>query len=390
MPERHILIQRARIFGVDAIHADGWLLAEDGRIRMMGSGAPPPMPDTPAVERLDAGGMRLVPGFIDLHAHGAVGHEVMDASPDGIRAMARFFASHGVTGFLATTWTATRADIDRVLACVAPLVGVETGGAAVLGVHLEGPYINSQRAGAQDAHLIRRADRQEALAWLDSGIVRLVAVAPEYEQNLWLVDECVRRGIAVSAGHTAATFEQMQAAVEHGVRQATHCFNAMSPFGHREPGAVGAALYFDQIRCELIADNIHVAPPAQRILVRAKGTDGVILITDSLRGAGLPDGEYNIGGRTIRIQGGAARLPDGTLAGSVLTMERALQNVMRSCDLPLEAALPMSALNAARAIGLEARKGSLEPGKDADLTLLDEDGQVRLTCVAGKIVYNAL
>jgi N-acetylglucosamine-6-phosphate deacetylase len=254
-------------------------------------------------------------------------------------------------------------------------------------VHLEGPYLNPDRCGAQDVRLIRRADREEALEFLDSGVIRLLALAPEYEENLWLIDECVKRGITVSAAHTAASYEQMQTAAAHGVTQATHTFNAMTGLNHRQPGTVGAALTLPQISCELIADNIHVHPAVQKILLDVKSPSGVILITDAIRAAGLPEGEYMLDERSVSIQDGAVRLADGTLAGSILTMERALQNLCSATGRSLVELWVTSSLNAARAIGISSRKGSLEVGKDADLVLLDDSFQVHLTVVQGEIAY---
>lgn len=382
-----ILIENAHVFTAVNDWNPGWLMTEGKHIRLMGAGKPPEFADGQVTRRIDAGGKTLLPGFIDLHVHGAMGYEAMDASVEGMRAMAQFYACHGVTGFLPSTWTAGGDEIRAVLDMLPGAMGTVLGGAAVLGVHLEGPYLNPVRCGAQDAELIRRAECSEALGFLDSGLVRLIAVAPEFEENLWLIDECVRRGVTVSMGHTAANYAQVQTAVAHGLKHATHCYNAMTGLGHRELGTLGAAMTMPQITCELIADNIHVHPGAQQILVRAKGVEGVVLVTDAVRGVGLPDGEYPIDRRTITIRNGGAYLPDGTLAGSTLTMERALRNVLAATGVPLKEGWRMSSLNAAREIGISAAKGSLEVGKDADLTLLDADFGVRLTMVEGAVVY---
>jgi N-acetylglucosamine-6-phosphate deacetylase len=355
----------------------------------LGQGAAPAFAAQPAVRRLDAAGRALLPGFIDLHVHGALGHEAMDASAAGLRAMACFYARHGVTGFLPTTWTASREAILRALECVALLLGPVAGGATILGAYVEGPYLNPARCGAQDARHIRRATPDEAQQFFGTGVVRLLALAPEFDENLALVDECVRRGIAVSAAHTDATFEQIQAAVARGLRHATHTFNAMRPFGHREPGAAGAVLAHPAVRCELIADNVHVHPAAIKVLAEVKGPAGLILVTDAVRAAGLPEGEHQLDNRPITVRDGAVRLPDGTLAGSVLTMERALATLRAATGWPLSKAWPASSLNAARAIGLAASKGSIEVGKDADLVLLDAAGEVALTVAGGEIVYAA-
>jgi N-acetylglucosamine-6-phosphate deacetylase len=389
MAEGHprLLFRGARLYGPVDEWQPGWLLTEGRQIRWLGPGEPPEFPEGFLTRQVDASGLSLLPGFIDLHVHGAVGWEVMDGAAEGIREMARFYAKHGVTAFLPTTWTASDAAAGAALEAAASVIGPALGGAAVLGVHMEGPYLNPSKTGAQDSTLIRRAERQEALEYLDTGLVRLITLAPEYPENLWLIEECTRRGIAVSAGHTTAGLAELKAAVERGLRHVTHCFNAMNGLGHRDLGTVGAAMALPELNVELIADNIHVHPEAQKILVQVKGPERVILVTDAIRGTGMPDGEYQIDHRTITIKGGEVRLPDGTLAGSVLTMERALSNVAAATGRPLRECWTMSSLNAAREIGVSASKGSLEAGKDADLVLLDAGFEVAMTVAAGEIVY---
>ena len=382
-----LLIHHARLFTPHLPGRTGWLLVEGGQIRSIGFGRAPDLKGVSSLQHVDAQGDMLLPGFIDLHVHGAMGHELMDASPTGLEAMARYYASHGVTGFLATTWTASREAILKALELAVEMRGPIRDGATLLGVHLEGPYLHPDRCGAQEVNHIRRADREEALQFLDTGVIRLVALAPEFEENHWLIDECVKRGITVSAAHTTATYEQMQLAVARGVSHVTHTYNAMQPLGHREPGTVGAALTLPQLSCELIADNVHVHPAIQKILVDSKTPAGVILITDSIRPAGLPPGDYMLDDRPVNNRTGAVRLPDGTLAGSILTMERALQNVCASTGRSLTEMWPTSSLNAARAIGLSSCKGSIEVGKDADLVLLDDSFKVHLTIAQGEIVF---
>jgi N-acetylglucosamine-6-phosphate deacetylase len=298
LPKR-LLIHNARLFTPDHAGLIGWLLVEDGLIRAIGFGNTPDFYHETSLQLLDAKGDNLLPGFIDLHVHGAIGHEVMDASVSGLEEMARFYASHGVTSFLATTWTASRSSIMNALQLVEEMQGPIQDGATLLGAHLEGPYLNPARCGAQDINFIRRAEREEALEFLETGVIRLLALAPEFDENLWLIEECVRRGITVSAAHTAANYEQMQRAVEHGITHLTHSYNAMQGLGHRELGTIGAAMALPQIQCELIADNIHVHPAAQKILVDVKGTSGVILITDAIRAAGLPEGDYILDERSV-------------------------------------------------------------------------------------------
>jgi N-acetylglucosamine-6-phosphate deacetylase len=382
-----LLITNAEMITPTAHWKRGWLLCQDGRIDRMSDG------DAPAfdgIESFNAKGLILLPGFIDVHVHGGAGHEVMDAQPETLAHLAKFYAKHGCTSFLATTWTDTRERICTALTNIATHIGSQSNGATVLGAHLEGPYLNPEKCGAQNIEYIRRAARDEALEFLDTGVIRLLALAPEYAENHWLITECLRRGITVSAAHTAASYEQVRAAVRMGLKQTTHTFNAMTGLHHRDPGTLGAALTTSEIRCELIADNIHVHPGAMDVLYRAKGAEGVILITDAVRGTGMPDGEYPIDDRVTIVRDGAVRLKDGTLAGSTLTMEKALSNFMQATGRPLSELWRTSSLNAARAISVSARKGSIEVGKDADLVLVDSDINVQLTIVEGRIAYQRI
>ncbi len=384
--ENSLLFQNAELLTPTRHIEQGWLLTNGDRIAALGSGDPP---DGLAAEVIDASGKTLLPGFIDVHVHGGAGAEAMDASPDALRTMAQFYAQHGVTAFLATTWTDTRARIQSALETIATSVGQMPNGATLIGAHVEGPYISEQRPGAQSPVNIRRADRQgdEALALLDLGVVKLMALAPEFPENHWLIRECIRRGITVSAAHTSATYADMQQAVELGVTQATHTCNAMIGLHHRKPGTLGAVLTLPELNAELIADNVHVHPAVIDVIYRCKGADHVILITDAIRGAGMPDGDYPIDDRVITITDGVARLPDGTLAGSTLTMDRALRNFAAATHESLSDIWQTSSLNAARAVGVSARKGSLEAGKDADLVLIDQNVNVFLTVAEGRIVY---
>jgi N-acetylglucosamine-6-phosphate deacetylase len=380
-----LLIYNARIITSTAVLENAWLLAHGGKIAAFGRGDSPVFDDA---EPFDAAGKTLLPGFIDIHVHGGNGFEAMDAKPETLRALAHFYAKHGVTGFLATTWTASAERIHAALKTIAELQGEQPEGASLLGAHLEGPYLNPARCGAQDVNLIRRANRDEASSFLDYNVIRLLALAPEYEENHWLISECVKRGITVSAAHTAATYVQMCAAVKLGLSQTTHTYNAMTGLHHREPGTLGAALALPELNCELIADNIHVHPAAMRILFAAKGANRVILITDAVRGAGLSEGtRYEQDGRPVLLRNGSICLPDGTLAGSALTMEHGVYNLMQATEQPLETIWPATSLNAARAIGLSHRTGSIEVGKDADLVLVDETVNIQLTIARGRVVY---
>lgn len=382
------LFCNAKIAGSQTRIDRGWCLIEDGRIHSLGSGEAPPSIIQKAGTNIDCHGSVLIPGFIDLHTHGAVGADFVFGKTDEIRDISLFFARHGVTSFLATTYAASQLEITAAIDTIRGAMGSEPG-ARILGIHLEGPWLNPLRAGAQTIDNIRIATPEEVQPYLDTGLIRLVAIAPEISENQWMIRACVERNITVAAGHTAATFVEMQAAMKMGLTQMTHCFNAMGSLHHREPGAVGAALSLPALSCELIADNIHVHPAVMEILVKAKTPQGVILITDSISAAGMPDGFYTLEGQPVTLTDGAARLADGTLAGSTLTMDAALRNLSSATRLPLEEIWMCSSLNAAQAIHLDDHKGRITPNFDADLVLLDSNLHVLLTVIEGRICFDA-
>jgi N-acetylglucosamine-6-phosphate deacetylase len=388
-----LLITGATVVADDGVWSPGWLAAAGGRIQALGPGEAPGgiRAEVSALGVVvDGLGGVLLPGFIDVHVHGGDGADAMDANADGLRRMARFHARHGVTSLLPTTWSAPPAALEAAVGAIGQAVGPVDGGATILGAHLEGPWINPARAGAQDPAGIRLPDAAEAQRLLDisPGTVRLLALAPEMPGADTVIGECVGRGVVVAAGHTEASWEQMQAAVRLGVRQVTHTFNAMAGLGHREPGTAGAALALPELRCELIADGHHVHAGAMVVLARAKGRDGVMLISDAVRAAGLPEGDVDLGGRTAQHCCGAVRLADGRLAGSVLTLDVALRNFAAATGWGWADLARATAGNAAAALGLST-KGRLAAGLDADVVLLADDGagEVLLTVVDGRVVY---
>jgi N-acetylglucosamine-6-phosphate deacetylase len=383
-----LLFTGARLVGTPAPVAGlGWLATSGGTISALGTGSPD---DAQRAGRtvVELRGRTLMPGFIDVHVHGAVGYETMDGDVEGLLAMARFFASRGVTSFLPSTWTASREATIAALRAVTEARSA-SGGARIVGAHMEGPYLSAARCGAQDPHEIRPVDRDEAAAFLDTGAVRLITVAPEAEGADDLLEECLRRGVTFSVGHSDATYEQVAAALAKGARHMTHTYNAMSPLHHRAPGAVGAALALAGFNAEVIADEVHVHPAAVHALVRARGADEVVLVTDAVRLTGTPDAVSEMQGRRIAVRDGAMRFDDGHLVGSVLTMDTALRNVLRITGRPLTELWPMVSRNPAAAAGIGERTGRLEVGLDADLVVLDEDLCVVRTVVGGRTVFEA-
>jgi N-acetylglucosamine-6-phosphate deacetylase len=348
-----------------------------------------PPSDLPKNRIIDVKGFFVAPGFIDIHVHGAVGFDTMDATGDAIFRMGDDFARHGVTTFLPTTVAASAEDIRAAINNVSATPRSSTG-AQHLGIHLEGPYVNNEFRGAQPPQHIRSADTNEYNAWFESNQVRLITVAPEVDGVSDLIRAGKKAGVEFAVGHTSATYEQVMTAVELGLRQATHTFNGMPGLNHRSPGAVGAVLSDDRIWAQVIVDGVHVHPAVVKLLIKAKGIDRTIMITDAIRATGMPNGDYALGDQMVHVKDGVARTDAGGLAGSTLTMDQALRNVMDFADLSLAEALPMLTRVPAASIGIDDHKGSIAPDFDADLVVLDSSYQVRMTMVSGKVVYQDL
>jgi N-acetylglucosamine-6-phosphate deacetylase len=325
----------------------------------------------------DFGDDYIAPGFIDLHVHGIAGVDTMDGSQESLGRMAERFAAHGVTSFLPTTMTGsldvTRRAVQEAQTYITAQTDQAPAGAQALGIHLEGPWISPQYKGAQNEQHILLPEEQTVHSILETarGAVKIVTLAPELpgaDQTIRLLRQ---EGIYVSIGHTGATYEQALRAVHLGATHVTHCFNAMTGLNHRKPGVVGAALLADELYAELIADGVHVHPDVMHLLIRMRGRDRVMLITDAMSAAEFPDGAYTLGGQDVFVREGEARLMDGTLAGSTLVLDQAVRNLIQLCHVSLVDAVYMASATPAAAIGLDGRKGRICVGYDADLTVLD-------------------
>ena len=340
-------------------------------------------------EIIDAKGRYVAPGLVDIHIHGYLGEDTSDGSVEGIRKMAEGIVKNGVTAWLPTTMTVSYDDLRHAFDAVRVLMDKKNNpkGAQIMGVHAEGPFINPSKKGAQAVEYIRPADAPFLIE--NSDVIRIVTIAPEMPGALDCIREVTEKtSILVSMGHTAANYETAKAGIEAGVRHATHLFNAMTPLNHRDPGVVGASLADDRVSTELIADTFHISPDLFGLVAKVKG-DNLILITDCTRAGGLEDGEYTLGGQPIFVKGIECRLADGTIAGSVLKLNNAIRNMRDHTSLPLEQIVRMASINAARCIGLDKTKGSLEAGKDADIILADENFAVSETIIAGETVWAA-
>ena len=341
---------------------------------------------------VDGRGLTLLPGFLDVHIHGGGGHDTMDAKAEALRAICRTHAKYGTVGLLLTTMTQSRDAIANVLhaAREAWQAGPDfcPNGAQALGVHVEGPYISPKRPGAQPTQFVRPYHAEEWADWLRiaGGAIKLTTVAPEMPHADALIHACREANVVVSMGHTDADAVQTQTALSLGVSHATHLFNAMPPIHHRTPGPIPVLLTDERANVEIIADGHHVAPEVVRMIVKAKGADKVILVTDAMAGAGAGDGAYELGGNPVTVANGKATLADGTLAGSVLTMAQAARNVRDWTGADLPALARMTATNAADEMGW-TKRGRIVPDCYADFVLVNDAFDVQATYVAGRCVY---
>jgi N-acetylglucosamine-6-phosphate deacetylase len=340
-------------------------------------------------KHVDFGDGVLAPGLIDIHNHGGAGYDVMQDDEAARAAFEKFLISHGVTSYYPTTLTASLPDTLRVLERLARAIQVsendEAPRARPLGIHIEGPFLSHLRRGVHPPEMLLEPDvKTFTRLWEASqGKIRVMTIAPELQGALEVIAEAARLGVCVSIGHSDATLEQAQAGIKAGARHATHTFNAMRPLGHRDPGIVGEVLSNDEISADIIVDGVHVDPSVVRVFLRAKGAEKAVLVTDSTAATGMPDGRYMLGGLEVEVRDGKC-LRHGTLAGSVLTLDRAVRNAMQFGKLDLQRTLRLATLNPARAVNTSA--GSVEPGRDADLVVMNSSGEIVATVAKGHVV----
>lgn len=359
----------------------GYALVYDKKIEKI---IPQEQADTADYEEvLDAAGQFVSPGFINMHIHGCSGFDVMDDSEDNISQMCRSLVQSGVTGFLPTTMTYDFPRIYRALDKLRKAMSSEDG-ARVLGANVEGPFISVDYKGAHDEQYIVKPEFELIQAYTD--VIKVMTVAPEAIESPDFIEKCNDNNIILSLGHSSATYEEAVKAIESGFKHITHMYNAMPVFNHRKPGVIGAAMDTDAM-CELITDNIHVHPAMQRILLKAKGTDRIVLVTDSMCACMLEDGEYELGGQPVIVKGMTAKLKNGVIAGSVLTMDRGVYNFKENTGITIQEAVKMVTANPAKELGLYSELGSIEIGKNADLTIFNHKIEIMTTLVNGKVVY---
>lgn len=361
------------------------VVIEDGRVASVSSRTGGELPR--GVRVLDFPGAILAPAFFDIHLHGAKGHDVMEATPAALDAMGSFLAAHGTASFLATTVTAPLDATLRSLSGLAKLVArpAVEGQARPIGIHLEGPFLSHTRRGVQPAEHLLAPDIAtfDRLFEAAEGYVRLMTLAPELPGAVELTAHAKARGVRVSLGHSDATAAETRAAIKAGAVSATHTFNAMRPLDNREPGVLGTVLTDDSLFAELICDGVHVAPELVKLWWKAKGAERAILVTDAMSATGMPDGEYQLGEFAVQVANGRA-MARGVLAGSVLTLDRALMNFMAYTGAPLEQALRLVTVNPAAMTGLCDQAGSVAVGMPANLTAVDGAGKLVGSVVNGE------
>jgi len=382
-----LLIKNIRIAMPSGQLMDGEILIQNGKIASISSKSNGGYTG----ESLDGQGRTALPGFIDIHIHGADGADFMDGNKAAFVKVAGFLPTEGTTSFLATTLTQSHDQIQQAIHCGSQfMISKEHGiGAEMLGFHLEGPFIHPNQAGAQPLAYIQDPSFSLLKQWFGEELehLKIVTLAPERDHDFTVIKKLTRHGIIVSAGHTIANYEEIVKAIEHGLTHLTHFGNAMSGLHHREIGVVGAGLLNEQLVCEVIADGIHLSEDMLKLVIKVIGSDRLILITDSMRAKGLPDGTYSLADQQVKVVNNKATLSNGTLAGSVLKMNDGIKKMKTIRNNSLLDIMKMSSVNAAKQLGVYDRKGSLEIGKDADIVLVNDHFDVDFTFCMGRLVY---
>ena len=336
-------------------------------------------------------GRFAAPGFVDVHIHGAGGRDVMEGTAEALGTVCKMLATHGTTSFVATTITAKTEEICRSAEGISKYICEQHGSgesrAEVIGIHFEGPFLSPVRPGVHPVDCLKlpSAELLEKFVAAAGGYAQIITIAPELLGAMPCIDAARKAGMVVGVGHTDATYEQARAAFARGAHHAIHVYNAMRPFSHRDSGVIGAVLTTPEVTAELIADGVHVDETAMRLLVQAKGASGMILISDGTAATGMPDGKYMLGTLEVAVRGGVVRNPEGKLAGSALTLDRALRNIV-ALGVPVADALRMLTLNPATLLGIEFKKGSLRVGADADIVVMDEGLNVTQVWARGEVV----
>lgn len=372
-----MIIRNVKVFQKDGAFKAGEIHINGSRIADMSQ-------DSGSEEILDGKGAYAIPGLTDIHFHGCVGHDFSDGTPEAIKALAEYELSQGITQICPATMTLAEETLMQISRAAANYDNAS--GARLVGINMEGPFVSEKKKGAQNGLYIRKpdADMFRRLQKEADGLYKLIALAPEEEGAMEFIDELKEEAV-ISLAHTTADYETSMEAFRRGASHVTHLFNAMPPFSHREPGVTGAAFDTPDCDVELITDGIHICPTMVRAVFRLFGDDRVILISDSMMATGLTDGDYSLGGQPVKVKGNLATLADGTIAGSATNLMDCLRTAVKKMGIPLESAVKCAAVNSARSIGIDDRYGSLEPGKIANIVLLDEELGLQAVIYEGKV-----
>ena len=375
-----VAFYRGRIMTPDQVISGSALLVKEGRISGFVSEN-----EIPAeYDKVHLADSWLLPGFIDVHVHGGGGADVMDGTVESVRQLANFHLQHGTTAIYPTTVTHNRGVLNKAIEAVELAMSESDLKKRVLGVHLEGPYLSESRRGAQTADFIRVPHPEEYEAFFNSPAVKLMTLAPEIQGSEEMVRLGITKGIRFSAGHSAAEYDLGVQSIQWGMSQVSHLYNAMTGLDRRAPGLSAAALVSKELRTQLICDGVHVHPAMMKLAMKAKGAEGVILITDALKGTGSTEEFFYMGDQRVTAKEQAFYLEDGTLAGSQLTMDQAVRNAVKLGGVALQAAVKMASLTPAQAMGIDHYKGSITPGRDADFVVLDDRLELKQVWCMGR------
>lgn len=378
-----MILKNATLFDADFNLVQANLSIKGGKIDRIA-------PDIQEDDSIDLSGFTIAPGFVDIHIHGCAGADTCDGTREALHVMAKHLVQKGVTSFCPTTMTVSLDQLKSALMNVKDCMDNPPEGASICGVNMEGPYISAQRLGAQKEEYVRKPDWREFKRLYDEcdHIIKLVDIAPECEGGRAFIEHTTTY-CRVSLAHTMAAYEQAKQAFGYGITHATHLFNAMEGLHHRRPGAVGAVMEDACVTAELICDGFHIHPVVLQIACKVLGENRTVIVSDSMRAAGLADGISELGGQTVRVQNGQARLLDGTLAGSATNMQDEVKNLIRF-GIPLRQVIKSATINPARVIGLDHKIGSIAVGKDADLVVLDEHYDIRMVFAKGQLQTNSI
>lgn len=365
---------------------NGTIVMQDGQISDIGKASDVRIPDE--CEVIDVSGYVVTPGFVDLLVHGGGGRGFADTDPESIGIVADYFLRHGSTTVLASLYAKPKDQLLADLRRVADYIH-DNPTSNVIGIHMEGPYLNPALKGAMNEDYLWKptVESWDEMWEASRGLIKIMTIAPELDGSLHVMRAAALKGVVLSIGHSTANYEQIELAIDHGAAHVTHMFNAMTQLHHRNPGVILGAMLRNELKIELIADTLHVHPAVMELLLKLKGSNGIILITDSIRAGGMHEGEYEFADQKIYMKGSRAFLPDGTLAGSTLTLNKAIKNMIKKANAKMTESVRMASLNGAKVLNIEDRKGILAVGKDADLVIMNDEFDVEMTIHQGVIKY---